>query len=164
MLIAIIAIKLPTIRCDRFMWYSFAPHCLKCKIQTLRRPTRQNAVRLPWWWRHCCQCCEGSRGAIRGTMTARPGTCRGCVFACWHSAVVLRAMARQVRLRLAYGGTRRRDRRSAFVKTTARQSGEVCLHRAPPFAKPGQDGAAAFALRYAAVTIASWKTLSQKET
>ncbi len=44
------------------------------------------AQALPWWWRHCPQCCGGWRGAILGTMTTRPGTCRGGAFACWHSA------------------------------------------------------------------------------
>jgi hypothetical protein len=44
-----------------------------------------------WWWRHFHQCCEGSRGAILGTMATRPGTCRGGGF----------------RLRSGYGGTSR---------------------------------------------------------
>ena len=44
------------------------------------------AEALPWWWRHCPQCCEGSRGAILWTMATRPGTCRGGAFACWHLA------------------------------------------------------------------------------
>jgi hypothetical protein len=75
-------------------WPRGVSACLfKCRKRITSRP------HLPWWWRHWPQCCEGSRGAMLGTMTTRPGTCRGGAFACWHLAwpqpLIYRSRVRQ---------------------------------------------------------------------
>src|SRR5271157_2483361 len=63
------------------------------------------------------QRCEGRRGAILGTMTTRPGTCRGGlsrrspakveVFACWHSAWPSRFSASRMTTRKRAAGKTR---------------------------------------------------------
>jgi hypothetical protein len=65
-----------------------------------QNPPSLPCLQLPGGDGHWSPCCEGSRGAIRGTMTARPGICRRGAFACWHSAFV-ETTARQVRRRVA---------------------------------------------------------------